>query len=369
MQPETFATALLDWYSGRKRDLPWRAPPWAGNPYAILVSEVMLQQTQVDRVVGYFDRFLARFPTPRHLAEAPEEDLLKLWEGLGYYSRARNLQKAARAIVAVHGGRLPDTEAELLALPGVGPYTAGAVASIAFDRDCPAVDANVERVLARVLNLDQPLSAPSVKARLREAARKLIPPGRACDFNQALMELGALVCSPRAPDCRACPVATLCEAARLGVQEVRPVKKKSSAPGASLKKVEWGAGALFFGSRLLVRKRPEGVIMGGLWELPGAMARPGESAREAAARAFREDFGLNVVPGQILASARHGFTSHDCRLSVYLCRAKQAAPPPSGTFAVEIRLIRPEELAGLALSAGHRKALPEFLAALRMLAG
>lgn len=355
------SAALLAWFAQHRRELPWRREY---RPYHVLVSEIMLQQTQMERVVPYFRRFIERFPDPAALAAADEETLLKTWEGLGYYSRARNLQRAAQALVVRHGGTVPDDHAALLALPGVGPYTAGAVMSLAFNRPHPAVDANVERVFARLFNLDKPVKDKATRAVIEAKARELLPAGQARDFNQALMELGALVCAPRAPRCAACPVTPWCVSRRLGVEGERPVP----APAKAVTPLAWGVGLLIAEGRLLLRKRPQGVIMGGLWELPGAVTEPGESLESAVCRAFREDFSLSVAVGELVGAARHGFTRFDCRLSAYLCSPLLALPaaPLSPSFAAEIRWASLAEASALACGAGMKRLLQTLARDLRL---
>ncbi|MDE5878778.1 MAG: A/G-specific adenine glycosylase, partial [Desulfovibrio sp.] len=216
---------LCAWFAGARRALPWRVNY---TPYEVWISEIMLQQTQMERAVGYFRRWMERLPDVAALAAAPEEDVLRLWEGLGYYSRARNLMAAARRIMAEHGGVFPESEAQLLALPGVGPYTAAAVASIAFGARTACVDANVERVLSRLLNIESPVRREPAASLIRQWALRLVPEGRAREHNQALMELGALVCK-KAPRCGACPWHDFCRARHLGLACERPVK--DTGPG------------------------------------------------------------------------------------------------------------------------------------------
>ena len=204
-----FRVRLLDWYAHNKRDLPWRD---SGNPYHVWISEIMLQQTRVDQMQPFFERFTAAFPTVEALAAASLEEVLKAWEGLGYYARARNLHRAAKHVVKVRGGRLPDRSEELMALPGIGPYTAAAVSSIAFDRDHPVLDGNVTRVLCRLLRLEGDPRKTAVKAELIAAGERLLARGRAGDFNQAMMELGARVCTPTSPACGECAVVEMCRA-------------------------------------------------------------------------------------------------------------------------------------------------------------
>jgi len=226
-----FRRQLLKWYDRHRRDLPWRVPrdavPAARlDPYHVLVSEAMLQQTQVATVIPYFHRFLRTFPTVRALAEADQQEVLRLWQGLGYYSRARNLQAAVRQIIEEYGGDIPRTAQELRSLPGIGPYTAGAIASIAFDEPAPIVDGNVARVLARLDRIERDVTAPKVRDQLWSRAAEFVKGKRPGDFNSAMMELGATVCTPRAPKCLLCPVAAHCEALAAGLQEKLPLPKK-----------------------------------------------------------------------------------------------------------------------------------------------
>lgn len=273
-----FSKELLLWYETAKRDLPWRRHR---DPYYIWVSEIMLQQTRVDTVIPYFHRFIERFPTLVDLAEAPEEDVLKCWEGLGYYSRARNLQQAARQVAERHGGRIPDDKAAVSALKGIGPYTAGAIMSIAFGRPEPAVDGNVMRVLSRYFLLEDDIMKPATRTRMEALAARLIPEGRASDFNQALMELGALVCTPKSPHCLTCPVLQHCQGRLAGAEGRLPVKTKAKPP-----RPEYRLGAIVEGTgehagRVLVRRRAESGLLARMWELPhvpAADGKPGDGA-------------------------------------------------------------------------------------------
>ena len=210
---------LLDWYARAARSLPWRGE---SDAYAVWVSEIMLQQTRVETVIPYYERWLKRFPTLAALAEADEQDVLRLWEGLGYYSRARNLHRAARVVMAEHGGTLPSERAALERLPGIGRYTAGAIASMAFGLDEAALDGNIRRVLARVENVSLPARSPEGERRLWELAQAHLPPGRAGDYNQALMDLGATICTPAKPACLICPLAEVCQLARAGFAGAAP---------------------------------------------------------------------------------------------------------------------------------------------------
>ncbi|MBX7101901.1 MAG: A/G-specific adenine glycosylase, partial [Myxococcaceae bacterium] len=254
---------LLRWFDRHRRDLPWRR---TSDPYAIWLSEVMLQQTQVDRVVGYWQRFLDELPTVKALANAELAQVLKLWSGLGYYSRARNLHKAAKAVVAEHGGKFPRTAEALGELPGFGRYTAGAVASIAFGQAAPIVDGNVARVFARVFEIEGLPGVPAREAALWAHAEQLVGGERPGDFNQALMELGALVCTPKSPTCLLCPLHAVCRARRTGrVDELPPAR-----PRAARKQLTLAVAVARRERTLLLGQRAEGGLFGGLWELPSA---------------------------------------------------------------------------------------------------
>jgi A/G-specific adenine glycosylase len=298
---------LVSWYRKGNRRLPWRDEP---TPWNVLLSELMLQQTRVETVLPYFARFKARWPTLEAFAAADEEEVLKEWAGLGYYSRARNLLKAARA--AVEAGGIPGDADGLRSLPGVGPYTAGAVASIAFGRAEPAVDGNVERVLSRVDAREADPKSPSGRASLEARARELLrrqPPG---DVNQALMELGATVCTPRSPSCPRCPWADVCEGRAKGIAETLPRKKPKPPPRPA-----WAvAGLLRREGRLLMGRRPEGLL-GGLWEPVGAVWSGASDPGEAVRQAFRERAGLEVRVRADLGEVVHVFTHRRLSLRVF----------------------------------------------------
>ncbi len=271
---KTFTRRLLRWYDGARRDLPWRADATTGrvpSPYHVLVSEAMLQQTQVATVIPYFHRFIARFPTLADLAAADEQEVLRLWQGLGYYSRARNLLAAARTVVGECGGQLPDTVEGLLALPGVGRYTAGAVASIAFGRRAPILDGNVTRVLCRLDRIESDPREPSTQALLWQRAEEVIPAKRAGDFNSAMMELGATVCTPRAPRCLTCPVRVHCEAAAAGVQDRIPTPRKAKATPLFHRHVY----CVRRDDRWLIEQRPAKGRWAGMWQFVTAEATDG----------------------------------------------------------------------------------------------
>jgi len=302
------AAPLLDWYDVNKRELPWRGAP---DPYAVWVSEIMLQQTRVAAVIPYYQRFMAQLPTVADLAAVPEERLLKLWEGLGYYSRARNLQKAAKVICEEYGGQFPADYARLVKLPGVGDYTAGAIASIAFGQAVPAVDGNVLRVAARVGGVAEDILDPKVRAKFRQWMVEALPPERPGGFNQALMDLGAMVCLPNgAPLCDSCPVRQLCAARERGVQAQLPVRKKK----APRRREELTVYLLISQGKVALRRRPEDGLLAGLWEFPHV---PG-TLEDSAATAPVENWGLRIVDWRKKIAARHIFTHVEWHMTGYL---------------------------------------------------
>ncbi|HEV2131455.1 MAG TPA: A/G-specific adenine glycosylase, partial [Longimicrobiaceae bacterium] len=277
---------LLAWYDQHRRPLPWRTPEGgAPDPYRVWLSEVMLQQTRVETVKPYFERWLEHFPNLEALAAAPLEEVLKAWEGLGYYSRARNFHRAVREVAERYGGEVPGEPGALRALPGVGRYTAGAVASIAFGREEPVVDGNVRRVFARWTDDPDPKEAD-----LWRLAEALVPGERPGDLNQALMELGATVCTSRSPRCPVCPVQGFCAAYAAGTQEQRPARK----PQRTLPHEDTAVAVVEREGRLLVVRRPVDARLGGMWEFPGTVCRRGESVAAAAERGVREGLGLAV---------------------------------------------------------------------------
>ena len=288
---------LLQWYDQNKRSMPWRDAP---TPYAVLMSELMLQQTRVDTVIPYFNRFMARWPSLDVFAEADEEDVVSEWAGLGYYSRARNLLKAAKAAKAMGG--LPNTVPELLKLPGVGPYTAGAIASIAFQVPAPLVDGNVERVLCRVDGRrGDPRSKDNRKA-IWARAEALVPADRPGDFNQSLMELGATVCTPKSPRCEHCPVQANCQAFKHDLQAVLPEKLPKKKPKRALVY----AGVVWQSDALLMGRRPNKGLLAGMWELPGIEMTADDTAQFT--QALSERLGVVVTVGEALGTVQHVFT-------------------------------------------------------------
>ena len=313
------AQRLLAWAHERLPEYPWRR---ADDPYAVWVAVVMLQQTQMATVLPYYQSFLARFPAPHDLAAAELGDVLKVWEGLGYYARARNLHAAARLVMTRYGGKLPIDYQQLVALPGIGDYTAGAILSIAFGRDEPAVDGNVRRVLCRLFAVEGNPRRAAIRRRLWDLARCLLPPGRAGDFNEALMYLGAEVCRPDRPDCgelgeAVCPLAGLCEAERLGLQEQLPWR----APRRTVPHYDVAA-AVIWGDdgRLLIAQRLADDMLGGMWEFPGGRREPGESLAECLRREIMEELGLGIEVGGRLTTVRHAYSHFRITLHAFHCR-------------------------------------------------
>jgi len=301
---------LLDWYRANKRAMPWRE---TRDPYAIWISEAMLQQTRVETVIPYWERFLRRFPDVHALATADPDEVLGAWAGLGYYSRARNLQAAARVIDQKHGGKLPDDAETLQTLPGIGRYTAGAVASIAFDRPEPVLDGNVKRVLARLLGIRADIGQPATVARLWQEAGALARGPHPGDLNQALMELGATVCTPRAPRCASCPVSQSCDARAKGDAESLPIKARKKPARA----VEAVAALVVRRGKALAVRRPARGLLGGLWDLPGDDLVTGETPRAGLARALRERAGLEISRASAIGIVEHVFTHRKLTLHVY----------------------------------------------------
>lgn len=323
-----FRKSLLKWYTAHRRDLPWRR---TSDPYAVWISEVMLQQTTVNAVIPYYERWLRLFPDVEALARSPLQRVLRAWQGLGYYARARNLHRAAKKIVKRFEGRLPGDAAALRTLPGFGPYTTAAVLSIAFGKPLPVIEANVRRVMMRLLGI-RGKAETGRDQWIRPALEGLISrraPGR---FNQAMMELGALVCRPRSPLCPACPVQGKCRAFRLGIQEVVPTPKRiSTTKGEAVVAVIRDRG------KVLIQQRPPTGLLAGLWEFPGGKREPGETLRAALAREMREELGAEPVEARPLLTVEHSFTRFVITLHAYECRLraedmerlrKKSANPP-----------------------------------------
>lgn len=359
-----FCNALMQWFATYRRPLPWREHY---TPYGVWVSEIMLQQTQMERGVDYYLRWMQRFPDIASVAHAPEADLLKAWEGLGYYRRVRNLQAAAQVIMQQHAGVFPSQPKDILALPGIGPYTAGAIASIAFNHDIAAVDANVERVFARLFDIDTPVKEQPAAQRIRQLVDAMLPAGQARNFNQALMELGALVCSKRAR-CVVCPVAQWCESLHLGIPHERPVpgRKQPYTP------IEVVTGVLVHEGHIFIQKRQNTGVWAGFWEFPGGRIEAGETSEEAGVREFAEETGFAVRAADKLAVIRHGYTTYrvtlHCHLMTFADEATPPTPAPQLTAATDARWVRFDELAPFSFPAGHRKLIDQLRTDLRFAA-
>ncbi|MDO4753818.1 MAG: A/G-specific adenine glycosylase [Bacillota bacterium] len=316
LSQDSFSSPLLDWYDKNRRTLPWREDP---HPYHVWISEVMLQQTRVEAVLGYYDRFMRRLPDVHSLAAIEEAELFKLWEGLGYYSRARNLKKAAEILVRDFGGELPASVEDLLKLPGIGPYTAGAIASIAFRQEVPAVDGNVLRVMARITGNHADITLPRTRKEVEEAVRKLIPQGKAHLFNQALMEFGALVCVPNGvPKCASCPAVRSCYAHETQAQQSLPVRAKKKERRTEKRTV------LVFRDahgRVMICRRREKGLLAGMWEFPALEGHLSEQEVAEHLEANHREF-LRI---ESLGTAKHLFTHIEWHMRGFLVHLSEPA--------------------------------------------
>lgn len=325
MAKEQPSAALLAWYDQNKRQMPWRD---SGDPYKIWISEIMLQQTRVDQVRPYFNNFIKKFPTVRDLAQADQQEVLKVWEGLGYYSRARNLHHAAKTVVERFDGEIPDTWDSITELKGIGPYTASAVLSIAFNKRYAAVDGNVIRVLSRYFGITDNVRSTRTKRYIQETADTLIDTKRPGDFNQALMELGATVCTPSSPACGNCPLQAGCEAYRTSRTDVIPYK----APRKKVPHKQIAVGIIMDQEhRVLIALRPEDAMLGGLWEFPGGKQKKDETLKEAVRRELLEELGVEVAVGARVMQLDHAYSHFKITLSAYLCRLQKGDPQPNSS--------------------------------------
>ena len=301
---------LLDWYRQHGRTLPWRGHP---DPYAIWVSEIMLQQTRVEAVIPYFEKWMRLFPTVTELAKATEQDVLNAWEGLGYYSRARNLHKAAKIVVKEYSGKLPRNLKELLNLPGIGRYTVGAIASIAFNLDEPTLDGNLRRVFSRLFDVSEHADSPNGEKILWGLAAEHLPKGLAGDYNQALMDLGATVCIPKNPHCSICPLMGACQAHTNGTQQLRPVLK----PKKETPHYIHAAGGIVSNGNVLLSKRPSKGLLGGLWEFPNG--RVSEKSVEELEAVLEAEYRLKIQRGETLGIVKHAYTHFRVTVHAYYC--------------------------------------------------
>jgi A/G-specific adenine glycosylase len=355
---KAIVTALARWYASNARDLPWRREPDCRNPYCVYVSEIMLQQTQVKTVVPYWERWMRALPDIASLAKARQTTLHKLWEGLGYYTRVRNMRRAARIILQEHRGEFPRAFEEVLALPGIGRYTAGAICSIAFNQPRPVLDGNVTRVLARLFAIRGDPHRREVSAKLWHAAEDLVERAQAgrerngCSrLNQALMELGAVICTPTRPRCDLCPVRERCAAHRLGQEEELP-GRTPRIPATARRFI---AIVAHRNGRVLVRQRPPGVVNAHLWELPNLEVKNGDPDAAQAARVL-----LGVAPEKLepLGTIKHSITRY--RITLEAFRATGVAARVGG--ATKGRWLNPARIQRLAFSSAHRRILTQFKA-------
>ena len=343
-----FRRRLLQWYEMNGRDLPWRK---TRNPYRIWISEIMLQQTQVSRVKEYYERFLAAFPDIEVLARSPLSKVLKMWEGLGYYSRARNLHQAAKIIANEDHAQFPQTISEFSSLPGVGPYTAAAVMSIAFNQPYPVIDGNVKRVLCRLLGVKQNLGEKRTEADLTHIATTLLPRRRAGAFNQALMELGALVCRPIGPKCTDCCLKSLCFAQTLPDPTILPLKaRKTPIPHYDVT-----AGVIWKGSRVLLAQRFPRGLLGGLWEFPGGKKEGSETLEECLCREIKEELGIDVRIIEPIASIKHAYSHFRITLHGFHCKYGKGSV--RSIECADWKWVLPSEISSYALPRADRKLL------------
>lgn len=340
---------LLDWYRRHRRDLPWRR---TRDPYKIWISEIMLQQTQVKTTVPYYRRFLARFPDIYALAAADLQDVLKLWEGLGYYGRARNMHRAAKEIVATHDGAIPDDMDKIKNLPGVGDYIAAAVLSIAYNQPHPVVDGNVKRVFARLFRIDAPVNVQRSYSVFKKKSEELMPPDSPADYNQALMELGALVCRPATPLCAQCPLRADCLAFEGGSTAEFPKKiKRKPLPEHTLV-----IAVVVKNNRVLLTRRQEQGLLGGLWEFPNGRLGPGESPEAACPRVVKTKLNLTTRIEARVAGIRHAYTHFKIKADVFVCRHVGGRVRLNGP--ADYRWIALDEIDAYPLPKANHKFLP-----------
>lgn len=345
-RPPAWIRHLLDWFDHSRRAMPWRDDPL---PYRVWISEIMLQQTQVDTVRPYFLRFLSRFPTVQALASANMEDLLRAWEGLGYYARARNLHMAAQIVVNDYEGELPTTAQELKALPGIGDYAAAAIASICFAEAVPVVDGNVLRVFSRFWGIEDDVARQRTRRDLTQRLYPYVDARRPGDFNQAVMELGALVCRPRNPDCPTCPIRRTCHARRTGRTGELPVKTRRKA----VPHYDIAVGIIRKKGSILVARRRQDQMLGGLWEFPGGKRKGDEALEDAVGREICEETGLAVDVGRLLCTVEHAYSHFRISLHAFECRYLSGRAQPLASD--EVRWVPPDQLRDLPFPTANRK--------------
>ncbi len=351
-----FQKKLLDWYAQNRRRLPWQDGigrlSRKALAYRVFVSEIMLQQTRVDQALPYYLRWMESIPDFDVLARTPMQKLLKLWEGLGYYARVRHLKKAAQTIVEKHGGRIPADYDEIQALPGVGDYTAAALASFIHGQPRLSIDGNVFRALSRILAKSFTFSSQADRRKLSEAAFHLLDRANPGNFNRAMMRLGALVCLPKNPKCFACPVNFFCRAYQTRTTERYPrPKKKLARPHYQI-----AAGIIWKNGKILIAQRKPDGLLGGLWEFPGGKKRSGESLQAACRRELQEETGVTVRVGPLAQRIEHGYSHFSITLTIFQCKYQNGAPRPLGCQ--DLKWVRPKELAKYPFPKANQKIIP-----------
>jgi len=349
---------LLTWYDHNCRNLPWRE---TNDPYAIWVSEVMLQQTQVKTVIPYYQRFLSTFPTIQDLAASDLQVVLKVWEGLGYYSRARNMHRTAHIIVQEHHGIFPDTWKHIRSLPGIGDYIAAAVLSIVFDSPFAVVDGNVKRVLARLLKIDTPVNLAAANKAFKKHADRLLYKPEPGKYNQAIMELGALICTPYSPLCGTCPIQPACKAYQSSTVDIFPRRVKTKqTPLYNI-----AVGVVLKNDRVLITQRRHDGLLGGLWEFPGGKIKKGETSATACIREIKEETGLNIAVRQYLTQVKHAYTHFKIIVDVFICDNVSGIVALNGP--VDYQWITLEQIDDFPIPRANHKFIPRLREAMNKL--
>ena len=337
MTNKEFATELLNWYQDHKRQMPWRGE---ADPYKIWISEIMLQQTRVDQATPYFQNFISQFPSVYDLAKADQQEVLKAWEGLGYYSRARNLHAASKMVVEEFDGKVPETYDEIIKLKGVGPYTAAAITSIAFNKPNAVVDGNVIRVLTRYFGIEDDTRSTKTRRKVQEFASELIDPEHPGDFNQAMMELGSEICTPSNPDCQNCPIQTGCVATKMAKTDTIPYKSPAKKKPHHI--IGVGIIEREEDDKILIALRPNDAMLGGLWEFPGGKKEDGEKIQQTVERELKEELGVEVKAYKELMSLKHTYSHFSITMHAWFCKLISGDPKPKESQ--EVRWVSREEL-------------------------
>jgi A/G-specific adenine glycosylase len=354
-QVRAFRKNLPAWYPNHARDMPWRR---VSDPYRIWISEIMLQQTRVDQAWPYYERLIQTFPTVDTLAAADIDDVLRVWEGLGYYSRARNLHRAAQLIVEQYGGQVPSTYDTFRSLPGAGPYTTAAVLSIAFNKPYAVLDGNVARVLARVFKIDADIKEGKTRRDLQALADSLISKKQPGTYNQALMELGATICTPRKPNCPVCPLKSVCGAYLSNEQDRYPVTR----PKAAVPHYDIAVGLIFNDAgELYIQRRPDQGLLGGLWEFPGGKREPGESLEDTCRRELREELGIEAEIVDAFGQVSHAYSHFRITMYAFHCRIRSGEPAPPES--IPFKWVTLGQLGDFAFPKANRRLIDRLLAA------